>query len=180
MKPLILAFAGRIGSGKSTLSKEISEKMKWRRISFGDYVRSVASDRNLDHSRETLQQLGEALIVELGWKPFCKAVLDFGNWDPSEPLIVDGVRHLEALNAIKDIVYPARVALIFITLPEAERLERIERRDGVGRVGLTAVDSHSTESQVGFQLVELADLKVDGSTPVDKLVAQVTSFLQTV
>ena len=45
MKPVVLAFAGGIASGKSTLSSGVSRALGWPRVSFGDYVRRVARER---------------------------------------------------------------------------------------------------------------------------------------
>jgi len=105
--PLILAFSGGIGSGKSTLSSGVAEALEWPRVSFGRYVRAVALDRGLDaESREVLQEVGESLITA-GWVPFCRAVLTQADWRPERSLVVDGIRHVEALQTLRALAAPS-------------------------------------------------------------------------
>ena len=47
-QPLVLAFAGRIASGKSTFSMGLAQVLGWPRVSFGDYVRQVARHSGLE------------------------------------------------------------------------------------------------------------------------------------
>jgi dephospho-CoA kinase len=74
MKPIVVGFAGSIASGKSTLSIEVASSLEWQRVSFGDYVRTVAQSQGLGDSREMLQAVGASLINQ-GMEQFCKAVL---------------------------------------------------------------------------------------------------------
>ena len=80
-KPLVLAFAGSIASGKSTLSAGVAQQLGWRYASFGDYVRLVAREQGLDGSRAVLQEVG-ARLIDQGWKHFCWAVLGQVDWEP--------------------------------------------------------------------------------------------------
>ena len=58
LEPLVIGFAGRIGSGKSTLSSEVAERLGWRRASFGDYLRTVAKSSGLDEFERGAAVLG--------------------------------------------------------------------------------------------------------------------------
>lgn len=165
----IVAFSGKIGSGKSTLSKSIAKDLNLPYISFGDYVRHVASLRGLDYSRDTLQSLGENLIKEQGWLKFCINVLHHGGWNTSKPVILDGIRHVEALECIKQIVHPLEVILVFIQLAPVERARRITGRDKTDEPNLNRFDDHSTETQVNSTLLAAANIVVDGDMPLESL-----------
>lgn len=177
MKSIILAFAGGIGSGKSKLSLEVASILGWQRLSFGDYIRNYALQYGLDQSREMLQQLGENLIAKLGWEKFCKDFLEKGNRVGDQSLIVDGIRHIEVLEALKKILSPNKILLVFISLPFEERFSRVAERDKIEKSNLRKYDSHSTEVQINSSLFKVADLIIDGSRPVKELTGEIISWI---
>jgi dephospho-CoA kinase len=174
----IIAFSGKIGSGKSTLSKSIAKELDLPYISFGEYVRHMASIRALDCSRDTLQSLGEKLINEQGWWNFCTNVLYHGGWYASKAVVLDGIRHMEALECIKQIVYPLGVILVYIQLESSERALRIKKRDKTNELTLGRFDNHSTETQVSYIMMEAANILLDGNTSLESLQNQVLELLK--
>jgi len=72
--PSVVAIAGRIASGKTTVAQELSVRVGCPYASFGAYVRVVAHRRGLNSDRPALQQLGEQLIAE-GWTQFVEGVV---------------------------------------------------------------------------------------------------------
>jgi hypothetical protein len=119
-RPMVLVFAGRLASGKSTLSAGVAGALGWPYVSFGEYVRQVARSRGLDWSRHVLQELGAALIGQ-DCEGFCRAVLGQTDWDPGQPLVIDGLRHVEAVDVLRQLVAPSTLLLIFITVNEPAR-----------------------------------------------------------
>src|SRR5690242_7997878 len=103
MDSFVVALSGRIGSGKSALASRLAQCLGCERVSFGDYVRAAALAKGLEPTGENLQLVGAAL-VEAGWEPFCRAVLAQAPWQPGQPLVVDGVRHVDALAHLKRLV----------------------------------------------------------------------------
>ncbi len=70
----ILFFAGRLGSGKTTLSRAVANQLGARWNSFGNTVRKIAGERSLPMSRQNLQQLGSDLVDQTPeW--FCNRVV---------------------------------------------------------------------------------------------------------
>ncbi len=173
---VVLAIAGRIASGKSTVSERIAREWSWSRASFGDYVREVAESRGLDHSRRTLQEIGVELIGQ-GWESFCKAVLEHGNWEPGTSVVVDGIRHLEAVETIRRLVAPAPVFLLFLAVGEETRLLRLRRRSPEMSDEPCDPESHPTEVQVTSGLSSAAELVLDGEKSLDELVQKIVTFL---
>lgn len=176
MNATILAFSGGISSGKTTISEKIASELSWKRTSFGDYVRVVAERKGIERSRENLQQLGEKEIGA-GCENFCKNVLSLINWKKGENLIIDGIRHQEALDSLKKITNPSDVYLIYIDLDLASRESRIVNSDS--KKDLKKYDSHSTEKQVVFILPELSDLRVDGNKKIEEIVSEILVWLST-
>ena len=175
MDNIVIAFAGRIGSGKSTVSRALAESLGFSRASFGDYVRTIAEQRGLTPNREVLQGIGTELI-EQGWELFCKAVLSLARWEKGDSVIIDGIRHIEAIQTLIRITAPSKFVLIFISIKEGERKARLPRKGIYEKEEQIKIDSHSTEIQVNF-LKSKADLILDGTRPISELVSQVIKFI---
>ena len=176
LEPLVLGFAGKIGSGKSTLSAEVAKALGWHRASFGDYLRNFAKSQGFDESREVLQELGASLVAK-GTDEFCKAVLTHFQWNAGEPLVVDGIRHAEVVESLRRVVAPLELRLVFLEVNDNKRLERLRRIDQNMAQHMDLVESHSTEEQVKEGLAELADLHLSGDRPVSELVSTVVNWI---
>src|SRR5262245_8749461 len=100
MRPNVLCLAGGIGSGKTELASRLASRLAWPWVSFGNHVRAVAKDRGLPETREQLQALGEELIGR-DLDGFCLAVLGQAHWHEGASIIVEGIRHAEALGALR-------------------------------------------------------------------------------
>ena len=96
---LVVAFSGKVGSGKSSVSAAVAQKLGWARVGFGDYVRKVALTQHLEATRQTLQDLGQHLL-DTDARAFCEAVLAQAPIS-SSPLVIDGVRHEHVLQLLK-------------------------------------------------------------------------------
>ncbi len=177
MRPVALAFAGGIGSGKTTLSTEVAERLSWPRVAFGDYVRGVAIQRGIAATRDRLQSLGATLIDEQGWEGFCRSVLGQAMWQPGASIVVDGARHAEVAVSLKHLVAPSIFLLVLVKTDPVVRARRIAERRAAYEYDLPIAATHSTEEQVGDLLPSLADLVIDGSQPSYQSVAAITEWL---
>ena len=176
LEPLVLGFAGKIGSGKSTVSAEVAKALGWPRASFGDYLRTVAKSNGFGESREVLQELGSSL-VEKGAEEFCRSVLAHYQWSAGEPLIVDGVRHAEVVEALRRLVAPLELRLVFIDVDDRTRRDRLPTTDKDMPKKLQLIETHMTEKQVNECLPALADLRLPGSQPVATLVSTIVNWV---
>lgn len=175
MKNLVLAFSGKIASGKTTISREVAHILNWPWVSFGDFIRSVARERGLEESREVLQELGEKFVKEeQEW--LCQKVLSQEKWAPGGSLIIDGIRHIEILNKLKTLVYPSELFLITIHLDEEIRIERLQKH-GISLRNIELTGKHSTEQQNDL-LIQTADLLLDGSKEIEDLLNIIITWIQ--
>jgi cytidylate kinase len=177
MKPVVLAFSGAIGSGKSTVSKAVASKLEWNHISFGDYIRAEAGRRGLPQERVILQDLGAELIAG-GWESFCGDVLTYGSWEVGHPLILDGIRHAELIPILESYIHPLKLYLIYIEADDHTRFDRVSLRDSTADKVLAWVEQHSTEEQVRDRLPQFAHLRLNGTLSAVTLVEQVVSWLK--
>jgi dephospho-CoA kinase len=174
---IILGFSGSIGSGKSTLSTELSKVLNYRYASFGNYVRKMATKMGyMAASRTQLQDIGEMLVGNDALS-FCQSVLQDADWTQGEGLIIDGIRHLHIWEILHEICSHQKLFLIYIAVDENIRIERIKSRGG--NEGLTSTMRHSTELQVREILRLRADLIVDGSEMVEKNIQLICKWLKT-
>lgn len=176
MKDVVICLSGGIGSGKSEVSRQLAERLACARASFGDYVRSVARSRGIEENRECLQALGEELVTD-NLRSFCAAVLKMANWQPRSVLVLDGIRHIEALEMVRELVSPVQVILVHLGTPDEVRAARLSRSRPRDAAQLPALDQHPTEVQVRDRLRERADIVLDGTLSVGSLVDSIVSRL---
>lgn len=172
---MIIAFAGRIASGKSAVSRAVAEHYSVGRVSFGDAVRNEANRRGLAESRGILQDLGDELIAA-GWDEFCILVTGQAGWDGRSSLVVDGVRHLGAMDALHGLAEPSRLYLVFVEASWQRRKAWLSQR-GVSEVDAEAADRHPNESELDA-VRDCADLVVSNDADVERVVAAVVSVLE--
>jgi dephospho-CoA kinase len=180
-KKVVVALSGRTKSGKSTVAEAFAERLGWPNASFGNFVRSEAASRGIGETREELQDLGEALIEDLGWEEFCLRTLRHGELDGnSVPCIVDGVRHVNALTTLRKIFQPIPVHLVHLEVPDELRDTRLAA-DGVSSEQGKEWEEHSTERDVATLLPEMADLRLPASCDDPFLTAsEIESWLESV
>lgn len=163
---IAIAVAGRIGSGKTTVTKSVALSLGWPRASFGDYVRAVAKERGLPQTRTQLQELGTSLLRS-DPPQFCAAVLHHSGWRLGENLIIDGLRHAETIPIIRGLVAPAPLKIVLISVPEETRLKRLAARGDGDKDSVASVEAHSSEQQVASALGDFADFIVNGDHSVE-------------
>ena len=171
---MIIAFGGRIACGKSVVSSVVAERLGCSRVTFGDVVRAEAGRRGVPETRRTLQDLGDEM-VKAGWDEFCRRCVSQVHWDRQVPLVVDGVRHVGAVEALTRVAAPAPLFLVFIAAPWARRLEWLALR-GVGEAEVHEADAHQNEQEV--PAVEArADLVIANTRTVEAAADQIIAEL---
>lgn len=174
---LVLGFSGRIRSGKSTVTSATAQALGWPTASFGDFVRGEAARRQLPVDRDALQTVGEELISTLGWPEFCELTLaQAGLTRKSVPCIIEGIRHVPALETLRAMFEPVPVYLVHVQTSEVERERRL-RREGVSSERAAAWSEHSTERDVRDALPGLADLCVTAEDSPDTAVDEILAWL---
>lgn len=160
---IALGISGRIGSGKTSLAVVLAERLHCPRASFGDYVRSVATDRGLDaNQRDVLQEVGDDLIAS-GWDAFCSAVLASAGYSDGS-VVVDGIRHSDAAKTIRKLVAPTAWKLVAVESDDSIRRSRMAAR-GVDDVGTRQADAHPNEGEVAAVMAS-AGLTVSSDSTV--------------
>lgn len=171
-------FCGKIGSGKTTVSRLFAEQANARWNSFGSTVKGLAVERSQPTTREALQTLG-AELVSTSPDFFCQRVIQQAKPDTGSFFVLDGLRHASILEQLKKILHPDQILFIFVDLDESIRLERIRQRGVPSLQELAKLEAHSTEIQVMAELRELSDFCVDNSTTPTASVARIQDWIRT-
>jgi len=100
------------------------------------------------------------------------------NWEPGQPLVIDGIRHAEAVDALRQLATPFELVLVFITVNDPVREARLRQRGVTDREQLRRAEEHPIEVQVGTVLPEMADLTMDGARPVEDLLQEMVTWIQ--
>ena len=125
-------------------------------------------------TRENWQVVGESLIKE-DVQQFCASVVAQAHWTPGGTLVIDGIRHMAVLQALKEMVSPSSLRLVYIDADDGTREQRLKAA-GTSKTPLRALDLHSTELEVKKTLRDVADLIVDGTQPADRISKEVVKW----
>ena len=169
--PSAIGVAGRVGSGKSSLSTLLSEQSGWPIVRFGDFLRGVAEQRGLPTDRQSLQQLGIEYIGR-GWGPFCSEVLESAGWRPGTSVIFDGIRHAEAVQALNELLSPGRLFVVLLAADDGMVQTRLRLRDGEG-TDLRRIESHPSDDRVADRLHSVTDMVLDAALSLPTLAERV-------
>ncbi len=171
MSTIALALAGGRGSGKTSVASRVTSRVGGNRASFGEYVRSEARRLGIEETTESLQVLGQRL-VEAGPREFAANVLRIAGWNGKGVLIIDGLRHLEILEALRSLLSPVQLRLVLLKVDSEVRRKRLEQR-GDDISNFDRADSAPTEVQVFGPLATAADMVVNGSHPPDEIAVSI-------
>lgn len=174
----VVAFAGKIGSGKTTITKSLADLLAWPRASFGDYVREEARQRGMKDTREVLQVLGTE-ILRADPRIFCKSVLAYSGWNAGQDLLIDGLRHEETVEIIRDLTQARSVSVVFVRISEEVRLERLMGREGSDAKYRAIVEAHSSEAQVTSILADRANFIIDNDGALETTVSAISKWIDT-
>lgn len=165
---MLVCFSGQIGSGKSSVSRTVADRLGWKRAGFGDFLRAELQSAGGDPtSREQLQDLGQSLITTDA-EGFCRRVLAAGGFTPGDNFVLDGVRHVQACSTLQRLARPSVGRLIFLTADnEVLRLRVASRSDAADLIRATA---HAVESETFKDLPSIADRVIDVNQSIDAVV----------
>lgn len=175
--PQVIAFAGKIGSGKTTITKSLADALGWTRVGFGDYVRKVVRERGLEETRAVLQRVGTELL-RADPRDFCRSVLVSSGWRGGQNLLIDGLRHAETIEIIRQLTHAKTVRIVFVRISEEVRLRRLEGYDESDASYRALVESHSSEAQVTAGIADAADFVVDNDGPLQATVSEIGKWME--
>lgn len=159
----IVCVSGSIASGKTTVSRALAHQWPHAESrSFGDVVRARARLDGRPLDRPTLQDIGAQLVAE-GWSAFV-AALTAGTHPDTALLVVDGIRHPAAVEALQARFPEALTRTVYLRADEQVAAARMLERGEP-----THTRSHAVESELR-DVERHADLVISSALPVATIV----------
>jgi dephospho-CoA kinase len=157
----ILCVVGTIGSGKSLATQWLREDAEYAEINSGRVLARLMDMPPIPQTpRPTFQQAAQSFIsAELGPKVLAYGILEEAKRLGASRIIVDGIRHRETLNVLRDNAkHP--IAVLYIHTPPDVAYELYTSREAPQErllpAEFAAVQNAAVESQVRY-FIEDAD-----------------------
>lgn len=173
VRELTIALAGGVGSGKSTIARQLADRLDGTVASFGNYVRHLATEIGEVPERSILQRIGQER-VEADAHGFVTAFLDWAPLTDNRPFIVDGVRHaaVDAVLRAHSFSMCRDYVLILINVSVRERAERRYHSD---ESEIYRIDGHPVERETVEKLSNIADAIIDSDGPAKEVMARIAA-----
>lgn len=169
-RPLVVCFSGRIGSGKTSVTRALAVQLGWRRAAFGDYLRDrIVREGGDANDRQALQDLGQRL-VDTDAELFCRDVLTHAGYVHGESLLVDGIRHVAMYRLVASLVAPVQSRLIYLSADSEHVRDRVDRRSCEAN-DLLRAEAHRVEAELAADVPAVADAIIDGNQAFDAVVS---------
>jgi dephospho-CoA kinase len=177
--PLVIGLVGRIGSGKTTVSKYLQDNHGAKEHRFSQILMDILDRLYLPHERAHLQNLGKSLRAELGEDVIVNAFKMDLEKDQSDILIVDGIRYENEVELLKGF---KNSFLIFVAAQPEIRYQRAVARGEKGEAEITYeqfLESEEAETEKHIEAIRgSADYIIDNSGTLDELYKKVEGIIE--
>ncbi|RLI93764.1 MAG: hypothetical protein DRO94_04460 [Candidatus Altiarchaeales archaeon] len=176
---LVIGLTGRMGSGKTSVSKYLSRKYGASEMRFSQILMDILDRLYLEHRRENLQKLGECVRKALGMDVIVNAFENDLRNENSDIIVVDGIRYkneVDMLRRFRDNV------LIFIDAPARLRYERCRKRGEKGESSINfkeflMAEKRETERYID-EIGEVADYRIENIGTLEDLYQKVDEIME--
>lgn len=168
----MVLVAGPVRAGKSTLARDIAERLGGMLVGFGDAVRQRTLALGLPAERASWQEVGERWVDEDS-EGLCDTVL--APIAGQALVVVDGVRHRHVYDLLRARAAGRRVVLVYVDADAGTRRKRLAR-DGIGAAATERVLAHSTETELPW-LRSAADIVADGTSSAEQVLAALRALI---
>ncbi len=128
---MIIIVAGEMASGKGSVGRYIAEKYKAKNIRSSEVFRRALDAIRIEQSRESVSEMSRVMREGFGEDVAAKAILYDLVEDNHTLFVVDGLRRMQEIDALKKSDY--QTICIYLTVDLETRYKRmVERGENVG------------------------------------------------
>jgi len=176
---LYIGLAGRIGSGKTVVSKHLQDNYGANERRFSEILEEILGTLRFPIKREYLQKLGKVLREEFGHGILVEVMKKKLEEETSDAIVVDGVRYeneVDMLRSLEDSI------LIFVSAPSELRYERVVKRGTRGEAAISYDDflkneEAATEREVGA-VEKQADFILENVGTIEELLLNLDKIIK--
>lgn len=170
---MIIGISGKIGSGKSTISRYISMKYGFRPLSTSGMLKSILESNDIEINRENLQKIGDELISVVGGSGFIAIMLAYL---PPDNYLIDSIRHVGALNYLR-LRYGDKYYHIHVESCYDLRFLREKNIYGETIEHFRQIESANTEQEIDA-LKNLADVAIVNDIGINDVQIQIDLIMK--
>jgi hypothetical protein len=177
---VVIVLSGAIGSRRSELAEKLQQRLHWPRVKFSDYIKQrIEAEGDSPNDRLLQQQYGQRL-VQNHLRTFVEGVLAMApNWQADGGnLIVDGLRHVEVLLVMKELLADDFDIFYVHVKPDPLQRESGARERGINEQDMYRYDRALSEAQMNRILPAYADLEVDASLGIGLAIQDIEQHLK--
>ncbi|MCI0542073.1 MAG: adenylosuccinate synthetase [Verrucomicrobiales bacterium] len=155
----IVILSGKIGTGKTTLARNLESEFKFRHIRTRDFLKARSQEPQFD--RAALQAFGERRDRKTGGTWVVEEFAKVFRLMPESAFVLDSVRHPGQLNALRE-AYGRKIIHIHLEADIAELEARYAKRQSTDIKELSSyalAQQNKTEQKVN-RLAKLADVVI--------------------
>jgi dephospho-CoA kinase len=180
-----LGLTGPIASGKGEIAKILISR-GFCYISLSDIVREEARKRNIEMSRENLQNLGNSLRKKFGAGILGKTVRERIEEEPERNWVIDGIRNpyeVEELRKMEDFYLIAVTAPLETLVERVISRKRIEDSDSIEEIRKRILkeigDDQPEEGQRIKDCMAISDFTIVNIHSLNHLEREVENIIKT-
>lgn len=181
-KKIVVGVAGKLASGKGTVTGYIVEQYAAEKTRSSDPLRATLDIFDIPQSRENLDSLSTFLRATYGEDTIARAVARVLRQSNASVAIFDGMRRLVDIEAIRSFEHSL---FIYVEADQKIRYDRCrQRNENVGDDTMSfevfqQKDNEEPQQQIEA-LREYADIVIDNSGSRDELMAQISEHVDVV
>lgn len=182
MSKIIVGFTGPIASGKDASKKYLEEKYQGKSFRFSTVMREILSRLSLEINRRNLSDISRCLRETFGEDLFAKTMAKDVMADPTNVIIVDGIRRLADIAYLKDV---PGFSLISIDadpkIRHARLINRGENADDSQKTFEQFLADHQLETELSIPAVMAeANFQINNDGDFDDLHRQIDEIINTI
>ena len=172
-----ICVSGKIATGKTTVSRELSRHFGYQIVSFGDIMRAYLNGLGVEPTREAMHAQSHRIVTEIGnFRAMDWFIDNSSDIDWQGNLIVDGCRHPETYKRLQELFDSC--FLIHCSCCAPTQIKRIQERDKLSITQINKIVAHPVEEDLDRHFIVIADIVKREDDQPEIVVKQLISLLE--